>query len=437
MHLIRKIPRRLLLEGAGALALSAPFLGRIRSAHAQDAPVRFFGFMTAHDNLHRDYWHPNVGSGSPLPSSLPGFLSEIDGHLSKTTMISDMENNKSRPGTHEGWGIMLTGRDSRNGNADGPSVDHVIAERHGQTPLVMGHRSRETPTDLRNYCSWAGSGRPNAPIANPADAFEQVFGAGVPDSGPDPAAEARRRQRRSVLDFVAQEIQAVQPRLPAADRAQLDAHLTGIRQLEMQVADITMPTCSVDEVRADGWDPTANENFPRMIRLCNQIAVMATRCDLRRSFILQYGSCSGHFLRPGRWNDGPINDGDNWHDIAHRGEESNRIALEHFMMKIFNDLLDDLDALQEAGGKSHLDNSVCLWMRNMSNTSRSGNAHRQGDRFALLVGGAGGRLPGNQFYDSGGTEDNKVLITLMHACGFDDDTFGDSNLGRGPYPVLA
>ena len=334
------------------------------------------------------------------------------------------------------------------GHRDLPS-NQVIAERHGQNPLVIGYQANESPSVLRNYCSWAGSRVPN-PASLPHEAFDEIFGAGLPASPggpatPNPQDVARRQRRRSILDFIAGEITATRQSLPLADRFVLDAHLDGIRDLEMRLADDTpavVAGAGCAEPSVDNVDEgSRGSQFPLLVELSNAVAVMAVRCDLRRSLVLQYGSCANHFIYP-RWPSNkyyPIDittvpsgqPNNSWHSIAHSGRTDYRIEMETFMMHVFKEVLDGLDEFQEASGETHLDNSVCLWMRAM------GSGHdRTNNRFALLLGGGGGRLRGNLYYDTGGDEDNDVLVTCMQACGFDDDTFGDSDLCHGAYPVL-
>ena len=406
-------------------------------------------------------WDPRVPSGSALPSSLPTYLGVLDPYVDRITMLAHVRGvieGREIGDDHHWFGAMLTGRipnnigKGTNEMASGPSVDHVIAERHGQRSLVIGYQGRESEAPTKNFSSWAAANTGN-PAILPQRAFDDLFGNGLPSSPgstttPDPQDEARRRRRSSVLDFVAGQITSTRQTLPQLDRYILDAHLDGIRDLERRLGDSSpglggaTAGCGLpNDGNIDRGIDLSTGNYPELAELTNAVAVMAVRCDLRRSIVIQTTSGTNWFVTPrsipnNKYHSFNVSNGENWHQVAHRGYNNERIELEKFHMNIFKETLDLLDEHRESGDSTHLDNSVCLWMRAMGHSNHSAGDTMLRERFALLVGGGGGRLRGNLFYDTGGDDDNDVLITCLQACGFDDTEFGDPSRCDGPYPVL-
>jgi hypothetical protein len=433
MFIHRKLTRRRMLEGFSAAVAAAPFLGRIRSVHAQSQPVRFVALMTPNDTGHKKHWGAGLVPGGALPEKLPFYLEGLSAFRNKMVIVGDLQIPYSAGGTHEKWGIALVGSNGvKTGDqwyAGGPSLDHIIAARHNQRPLVLGY---VYPGKLpnRGFASWSGPRTPNVAINNPRRAFEQIFGS---VAGGNPDSQTQAQKRRSVLDYAAKELTAAQARLPAADRSVLQAHLDGIRDLERQIAEVAAPRAgcsSSTPAGVDGWDPTRNENFPRMCRLSTEVAVQAMRCDLRRSITLQYGAASSEHLK-GTWPEEGINNPDNLHTIAHdlyyKGLQV-RMPLERFLTRLVFEALKKMDAVSE-GARTLLDNSVVLWTRGM------GIGHKQEERFSMILGGAGGKLRQGRYFSFNGRTDNDLLLTCAHLAGFTDiKSVGDASGTKGTLP---
>jgi hypothetical protein len=104
-----------------------------------------------------------------------------------------------------------------------------------------------------------------------------------------------------------------------------------------------------------------------------------------------------------------------------------------------------LDGMQEAGGRTVLDNSVVYCSSEISD----GNAHRKYDMPTFLAGSAGGKLKidGSHYMytkmnfprplvgPSGGPHTIKVFVSILNALGIADTTFGDGT-ASGPLPEI-
>ena len=126
------------------------------------------------------------------------------------------------------------------------------------------------------------------------------------------------------------------------------------------------------------------------------------------------------------------------HELSHAGD--NDAAATEKLIKInawhaeqMKYLLDKLAMASEPDGGTLLDNSLVLW----GNEIGVGNSHTYKDIPWLLAGGAGGKIRLGRFLQFKDQNHNNMLISLLHAMGFDDVTqFGYPELCTGPLPGL-
>src|SRR6185437_15790278 len=82
--------------------------------------------------------------------------------------------------------------------------------------------------------SWRSETTPMAKEVNPRLVFERLFSNSDPTE--TPASRAKRaRYRKSILDFVAEDADALKHRLGQTDRRKLDEYLTAVRELEVRI----------------------------------------------------------------------------------------------------------------------------------------------------------------------------------------------------------
>src|ERR1044071_5565424 len=79
--------------------------------------------------------------------------------------------------------------------------------------------------------SWASPNEPLPMIRDPRVAFDMLFGTG----GSQADREARRKSRRSILDFISTEVADVSKELGNSDKARLDRYMTHVREIERRI----------------------------------------------------------------------------------------------------------------------------------------------------------------------------------------------------------
>ncbi|HTJ84919.1 MAG TPA: DUF1552 domain-containing protein, partial [Polyangiaceae bacterium] len=178
---------------------------------------------------------------------------------------------------------QLSGLFSKSG---GPTLDQVVADHieanAPSKPLVksvqIGISKRTSIMDSGTTMfavSHRGTNEPLFPEFNPQKVYATLFGEYQPK--PDDSA-----LRLSVLDSVKQDAKKLEARLGSADKARLEAHLDGIRQLEDRIKAVP-PTCDVPGMPSEtNADVNGDEPLDSVNKAMSDLLVYAMKCDITR-----------------------------------------------------------------------------------------------------------------------------------------------------------
>jgi hypothetical protein len=449
---MKGLDRRSVLRGAGGITLALPFLNataaRARTRH-HPFPTRFIVFFTANGTIHAN-WRPTGGEtdfkfGSILQPIDPWRrkLIVLDGIAAKTRKFGPGGN-----GHDKGMGHMLTaqkllvgpsgiGEFSHlpDGSAGGASIDQEIARRIGRgtrfPSLELGVRSRlDTKRQLTSRMCYRGPFQVVPPENDPAEAFRNLF-AGV-DRSKSGALARLRRDRRSVLDLVADDLRALGPGLDAEDRHKLESHLAGVREIERTLTAPPAHThaCRLPEI-PEALDPWANDNYPAIGKLQMDLMAMALACDLTRVASLQWSTAQSgvRFSWLGQSQD--------HHGLSHMADDTDEArqqltAIDHWYAEQFAYLLGRLSEVRE-GDETLLDHTVVMWCNEQGN----GDRHTETDIPYLLAGSGNGALRTGRYLRFDRAAHNDLYVSMLHATGCDDVTsFGLREVCTGPLPGL-
>ena len=223
-------------------------------------PKRFVVWFWGNGNDPRE-WSPSTqGEHWQAQGMLEGLagLEPYINLVTGTTLPTNTDQglpDPRNPHVEGAVGVLTGGRplmhDSFNGSggdwnfmtAPAPSIDVIVANAIGagtQHKLLTtavtklhGVASGKPGTAVR-YISHNGPYNINTPTPTPHELFDELFSSGIPSfdpEGPTPEALARA----SVLDTVRADANDLRQRLGSTDRARLDQHLTGIRELELKL----------------------------------------------------------------------------------------------------------------------------------------------------------------------------------------------------------
>src|SRR6266853_1614342 len=251
----KSIPRRAFLRGAGA-ALALPMLDAMTPAlaAAKARPIRM-AFVEVPNGIMMDKWTPAAEGDlqlSPVLEPLAQFRDRmlvLGGLDQKEAAALGFEIGGDHPRACSAW---LTGAHARmTSGADlraGISVDQVAAREFGKYTqlgsLEVGLESSEVVGSCEsayscayyNTISWRNDTTPLPMENRPRAIFERLFGNA---GNADPKARlARRRNDRSILDAVTQDVSRLRGKLGGADRGKIDQYLEAVRDIErrMQLA---------------------------------------------------------------------------------------------------------------------------------------------------------------------------------------------------------
>ena len=351
---------------------------------------------------------------------------------------------------HFTFPVLWTGTYKNTGGqsctASGPSLDQVYSDYVATTtnlpiPLLAISMVGGKGTSFRT------GGVANTANTDPTRLFSQSFtglGAAAAPAMPNtPAAAATNPQlrRKSVLDFVKDDLQTFTARLGTVDQAKVNAHLDSVRQLELQLtASASAGTGSAPGVATGAackaTSPTSSTVFETKMKSFLDLTAIALRCDLTRAVSLVWGADGGS--GPGSWPALGIGD---YHGLAHQGAGgyANKSKIDAYYYSQVAYLAQALDGTMESGG-TVLDHSVI----GMANDMDEGAEHYVGRLPFVLVGSAGGALKtgkvvrlgawagktGTYWKQDSGIAHNTLLATLAGALGV---TASATTFGTG-YP---
>jgi hypothetical protein len=446
-----RLSRRAMLRGAGGIAVGLPLLDAMgvgpferRASAAGTTPKRFIVFFSP-DGTIRENWKP---TGTETAFTMSRILAPLETNKQSVVVLDGIDNEAARHGLGDdhmkGMGCMLTGIELLPGTtqggccepaglAGGISVDQVIANEIGKDTkfksLELGVQTGGGG-NVWAYSNYTAANQPLPPDNNPASVFTRVFAS----VGTDNSAMLRlQAERKSVLDAVVQNYTRLNPRLGTSDKAKLDAHLTNIRDLETRLTATATAGAACKKPLAPTIDYKSNANFPAVGKLHMDLLVMAMACDLTRVGTIQWERSVGDARFT--WVDPAITRGH--HDMSH-DPDSNTATVE-MLTKIniwyaqqFNYLLDALKGVKEADGSTMLDNTLVLWVNELSR----GNAHSHPDMPYVLAGGAGGALKTGRFLAYDKVPHNNLLVSCMNLMGVTGTTFGNPAYCTGPLAKL-
>ncbi|MEM9453077.1 MAG: DUF1552 domain-containing protein [Myxococcota bacterium] len=435
-----RFSRRALLGSLGATAALAPFVPLLETQAAEGPPLRLCLMFSANGTI-RDAWLP---SGSVNDFVLGPILSPLESIRDEIVVIDGLRYNNGGAGNRHmsgpskftcGTGLLDGGEFSGGGDASsgwggGTSIDQVYAEQSGkQTPfksLELGVRVNSA--NPRTRLSYSGPNQPIPPESDPSEVFGRLFA----EFGQDQATIAKlKAERRSVLDVVKSQADALEQKLGSADREKLEAHLDGLGEIEkrLDLDSNVGAACEVPDI-GDPPDHNSSANYPEITRLQLDLLVMAFACDLTRSSTFMWnGSTSGQTFP---W----LDISESHHDLSHEGDsnedaQNKLVQINTWYAEQFAYFVDRLRQIPEGDG-TMLDNTIVLW----GNELGKGNNHTHNQIPFVMAGGRNTGITPGRFLQFDGVENNRLLVSVLNALGIDVDTYGELDNGSGPLPGL-
>jgi hypothetical protein len=446
----KTLPRRTFLRGLGA-TVALPFLdamvpiGRGARAAVTDR-TRFVAIEMVHGaagcnelGAKMNLWSP-AGVGSEFDLS-PTALHALDPYRDYLTIISNTDVRQAEPfAPHEIGGdhfrssaVFLTQSHPTQTEGSnvyvGTSLDQLYARRFGQDTPIPSMQLCIENVDQAGGCaygyacvytdsiSWASPTEPLPVIRDPRVAFEKLFGVG----GTAEERAARRRTRRSILDWVAGEMTSLKGALGPEDRHRLDRYLEDIREVERRIERIEARNTSGEPRELPEAPAGVPDSFAEHVQLMFDLQALAFAADMTRVFSFKLGRDGSSRVYPESGSERPF------HPASHHGGNERGVKeffqINKYHVGMLPYFLDKLKSMSDGDGNL-LDKTVILYGSPMAD----GNLHNHRRCPLFLLGKANGRLAGNLHLKApDGTPMANAMLSLMHTLGMDDvQSFGDS-----------
>ena len=454
----RRITRRTMLKGAGAVAIGLPLLEEMIVPAAMAAPqppavpVRAFNLF--------------FGLGIPAPLQKEGFdgvlepLKPLKDKLLILRGVDQIRCDRSGMNAHYdgATGAFTAEPPDGEAKAGGPSIDQVVRRTHypdglppGMVPtLVAGTFFRRSRVG-RYVHSYNDDGTVAAVMQErPRDVFERVFGS-IALSG-DESDLRRQRIKRSVLDTVVDQYKFYtgnKSPLGATSRARVAEHLERIREYEqraygMKERSSQGPNPPPESQLAHGGeaDPGGEgiditlEELTAEWRLMADLYALAIQTDRVRFGALTFLAAGERIRLKGKYEyDGrtvfEFDDAGQrkksgsagcshewWHDFNESKKNEALRAHAHMKMREIAYFLSKLDGpdCKEANGKTILENSM-ITISTESGDGRHNDVKRELSGIFHAITSAGGRFKTGQIMNvrAQGIDLYNTMLTAMDA----------------------
>jgi Protein of unknown function (DUF1552) len=460
-------PRRTFLKAMGVGSALLPLLDAERALGACDGvsgPKRVFIIVWPNG-----MFAGNGGSWATTGDNfvLPAHMRSLEAHRRDLILLDGLDYkfiaDSPNPTAGEVSGRacfqgMLTGKfyqsfgsSTSNSLAGGLSIDQHIGNGlraqgyAGRTSLNLQVWSRSTAR-----LSWRAAADPIIPDFDPFKVFSTLF----TGSATTPPVDVTLAMRKSVLDYVVRDLNRFVKKVGGTDdRANVEAHLQNVRQIEQRLAQIpntgaggagAMPPPASTACKPPDFGPPLTtialrdtHNFELITKLQIDLAVAAFAADATRVVVLQLGDQVNSDIilyslgfKPGGLN-GNTGDLNALASIANRNS-TEKIVVDTWFMDQVAYAIGRIKDVSD-GGKPMLDNTALLAMNNM----RTGLGEFKGVP-AILAGSCGGYFKTGRSLKLVSTPNNGVLIALANAAGVPTTTFGETIYGgelaalRGP-----
>ena len=438
--------RRRFLRDMGIGLAAMPFLTGLPSLCAGEVAAsrsrkRLIVMFSPNGTLPDEFWPDEFAPdhGDPeAPLQLTSMLSPLEPFRDQTLILKGVNNQVRGDGDNHmrGMSCLLTATELNPGNiqggghtpagwAGGISIDQEVSNffqahedtktRFGSLEFGVAVPNRADPWTRMCY---AGSDRPIAPIDDPGQMFQKLYG-GAQD----------RQIVGSVLDRVREDLNRVSSKLSTADRRLLQEHMENVRKLELDIVEAAKETeLTHPEPEIDPNIELVNDNTPAISRMQIELLVNALSNDMTRVASLQFMRSVGQARM--RWLD--IEEGH--HSLSHEpdGNEEAHDKLKRINSWFAGELAFLAKRLSETPepqrpDESMLDNTQIVWLNELG----KGNSHTLDDIPFLLVGGGAGFRTGRALNLEGAAH-NRLWLAIAHGLGHAGlQTFGNAKYCEG------
>jgi hypothetical protein len=453
MQVLKKlrISRRFALQGAvGGIGVSLwlPILEAMCNDHgtafAQGEPIpTSFGIFFRGNGHYPTDWTPS----SYLDDwELPKNLESFGALKSDMTFITGLDMLDAQFKGH-GWGVVYVlaggdgnlcttmadlGRDPSHAFETAaatqyqPTIDQIIAGAiHTNEPFksletgVLPYRGINMGTVGDNLAHRA----PNdflPPERDPTKLFNKLFANQTPGSGGTPS-DISNALERSVLDAVLEDAKRMKAVVGTADAQRIEAHMESLRALELRIpapGDGGTPVAGGCTVPAP--PAMALEDMTAKSQALNRLIVAALACNLTRVYTHLWSGPRDDNKYP-VMGSATLPTNVEHHTLTHGAGESRQQCsqIERYIMSQYADLAQVMKDTPMAAGNV-LDHTLLYGVSEVADPQ----SEVMRDFRIVLMGHAGGKLPGNRCLRLDGRKVTELMLTMQQVMGLQVTEYG-------------
>ncbi|GAA4452665.1 DUF1552 domain-containing protein [Novipirellula rosea] len=318
-------------------------------------------------------------------------------------------------------GDIQGGSDTPAGWSQGISIDQYLKNQMQAVPekqtrfgsLEFGVMVPDR-ADTWTRMSYAGPNQPVAPISDPYQMFDKLYG-----------QSKNRELLASVLDDLSEDFRRVEKMISSEDRRILEEHVAMVRSVEKELqTELEQSKKNADVGHAIPDMPanveTENDNMPQIAKMQIELLVNSFAADFARVATYQITNSVGNARM--RW----LGIDEGHHGLSHEPDK-NETAYEK-LIKINTWYAEQVAFLAKRlaetpepdGSGSLLDNTTIVW----TNELGKGNSHTRDNIPFVMVGGGLGFDTGRALkFDR--VPHNRLLMSIAEAMGHPAESFGN------------
>ncbi len=448
--------RKFLIQSGGLLAL--PFfesLYGINYARAANTPLRalFFdlkiGIFMGDYNKRRDINNGTGGKSLFVPQRTIDELSDVKDYVNQYIGLSNhgTRNGKSHPGLSY---TLATGYyfHKKENNTKPNQKNYFSWDQLALKAIGRGHFQGSMSLVPGSSCghNFYSNGNSVTKYTNARQVFDILFPnslknkiAGNNNNTPD----RKNLLKKSMLDFLVEDINSLKTKLNSSDKVILDRHLTSVREVESSInVDIgDVDSCHIPNA------PNSN-TFQNNAKHFAELIPLAYACDSSRVFSFSIGDERRNNGKGEDYNFLPEVSGvSNFHNTlthAWQGANSNQkkyeeytkmhLAIDRYRFSLINKIAKKLKDTDDGGGSNMLDNSLIFASSHMAN----GGTHGHSNLPVFTIGKAGNKIKTGRVLRYNGFDNGKKMYStpvgtlqrsLLNVLGNNIKNFGDSGTG--------
>jgi hypothetical protein len=431
---MKNVNRRQFIRDLGLSAAAIPLVMGLPSLGLANPPgkkQRLIILFSPNGTIPPQFWPDEQGEQFTLKRIL-----EPLAPFQKDLLILRGISNKVRgdgDGHMRGMSCLLTAIELFPGNiqggshtpagwAKGISIDQEIKNflqsrsetrtRFGSLEFGVAVPHRADPWTRMCY---AGPNQPVAPIDDPYQMFEKLYG-----------SMKDKESLKSILDDVREDLRKVSAKISTEDKHLLEQHLEFVRAMEQDLQSADEQDLRHPVPEFDPGVANENDNIPRLSKMQIDLLVNSFVNDMARVATLQYTNSVGNARM--RW----LGVEEGHHALSHDpdlNEESQEklTKINVWFCEELASLAQKLAATPEPNGEgTMLDNTLIIW----TNELGKGNSHTLDNiPFVLIGNGCGFRMGRSLRFNN--VAHNRLWLALAASFGHPISTFGNPKLSEG------